>query len=117
MSSRRLLSREEADHYGLISGAEVGLTRLSGGRKFADEFFDAKTQLFEPEELTDLLGTRFLARKLKDIPPHVRPLEEIRPAVVLAWKRAKARPLAKKAAEALAEKLRNKSAAIKDGTA
>ncbi len=41
---------------------------LSGGRKFADEFFDPKKALYEPEELTDLLGTRFLARKIKDVP-------------------------------------------------
>ena len=66
-----MLSREQAERYGQISGAEVGLTRLSGGRKFADEFFDPKTGLYEPEELTDLLGTRYLARKIKDMPPHV----------------------------------------------
>jgi hypothetical protein len=111
-----LLSHEEADRYGLISGAEVGMTRLSGGRKFADEFFDPKTLLFEPEELTDLLGTRFLARKLKDIPPHVPPLDEVRKDVILAWKLSRARPLAEKAAEALAEKLQKKSVAIKDET-
>jgi hypothetical protein len=92
------------------------MTRLSGGRKFTDEFFDPKAQLFEPEELTDLLGTRFLARKLKDIPPHVPPLDEVRKDVILAWKLSKARPLAEKAAEALAEKLKTKSVAIKDGT-
>jgi len=111
-----LLSREEAEHYGLISGAEVGMTRLSGGRKFAGEFFDPKTGLFEPEELTDLLGTRFLARKTKDIPSHVPLLDEVRRDVSLAWKLSKARPLAEKAAEALAEKLKKKSVAIKDGT-
>src|SRR5262249_32707802 len=38
-----MLSREEAERYGQISGAEVGLSRLGGGRKFADEFFDSKT--------------------------------------------------------------------------
>ncbi len=76
-----LLSREEAEQYGQISGAEVGLTRLSGGRKFADEFFDPKKALYEPEELTDLLGTRFLARKIKDVPPHVPSLDEVRSEV------------------------------------
>ena len=66
-----LLSREQAERYGQISTAEVGLTRLSGGRKFAEEFFDPKTGLYEPVELTDILGPRFLARKIKDEPPRV----------------------------------------------
>jgi hypothetical protein len=110
-----LLSRQEAEHYGLISGAEVGMTRLNGGRKFADEFFDSKTLLFEPAELTDILGTRFLARKTKDNPPYVPSLDEARKDVVLAWKLSKARPLAEKAAQALAEKLQKKTVTIKDG--
>ncbi len=53
-----MLSREEAERYGQISGAELGLARLSGGKKFADEFFDPKTSLYEPEELTDFLGNK-----------------------------------------------------------
>jgi hypothetical protein len=110
-----LLSRREAEQYGLISGAEVGMARLSGGRKFADEFFDSKTQLFEPEELTDFLGTRFLARKIQDNPPYVPSLDEVRKNVVLALKMSKARPLVEKAAQALAEKLQKKTVAIKDG--
>jgi hypothetical protein len=108
-----LLSHEDADRYGLISGAEVGLSRLNGGRKFADEFFDSKTQLFEPEELTDMLGTRFLARKIKDIPPHVPPLDQVREDVSRAWKLAKARPIAENAAAALAEKIKKQNATIK----
>ena len=111
-----LLSREQAEHYGQISGAEVGLTRLSGGRKFADEFFDPKTSLYEPDELTDLLGTRYLARKIKDVPPRVPSLDEVRPEVALAWKMEKARPLAEKAAEHLAEQLKKKGGTIKDAT-
>jgi hypothetical protein len=111
-----LLSREQADQYGQIAGAEVGSSRLSGGRKFADEFFDPKKSLFEPEELTELLGTRFLARKIKDVPPHVPALDEVRPDVSLAWKTGMARPLAEKAARDLAEKLEKKPDALKDGT-
>jgi hypothetical protein len=91
------------------------MTRLNGGRKFADEFFDSKTLLFEPAELTDILGTRFLARKTKDNPPYVPSLDEARKDVVLAWKLSKARPLAEKAAQALAEKLQKKTVTIKDG--
>jgi hypothetical protein len=112
-----LLSREQAEQYSQLAGAEVGSSRLSGGRKFADEFFDPKKSLYEPEEMTELLGTRFLARKIKDVPPHVPALEEVRPDVSLAWKNAKARPLAEKAANDLAEKLKKKpDAALKDAT-
>ena len=111
-----LLSREQAEQYGQIAGAEVGSSRLSGGRKFADEFFDPKKSLYEPEELTDLLGTRFLSRKIKDVPPHVPALDEVRPEVSLAWKMGRARPLAEKAASDLTEKLKKKPEALKDGT-
>jgi peptidyl-prolyl cis-trans isomerase D len=109
-----LLSREQAEKYGTISTAEVGLTALSGGRKFAEEFFDPKTGLYEPVELTDILGTRFLARKIKDVPPHQVPLDQIRSDVALAWKTEKARPLAEKAAADLAAQLKAKGGTIKD---
>jgi hypothetical protein len=112
----RLLAREQEDQFGPIAGAELGMARLSGGRKFAEEFFDPKKALFEPEELTDLLGTRYLARKIKDVSAHVPALDEVRAEVSLAWKTAKARPLAEKAALDLADRLKNKKDAIKDTT-
>jgi peptidyl-prolyl cis-trans isomerase D len=108
-----LLTREQAETYGQISSAEVGLTRLSGGRKFADEMFDAKTNLYEPVELTDAIGRRFLARKLDDQAPRVPPLDEIRPEVVLAWKMEHARPLAEKAAREFAAKVLKEGGTIK----
>lgn len=108
------LSRDAAEHYGELSNAEVGLTRLSGGRKFAVEFFDPKTNLFEPVELTDPLGRRYLARKIEDNPPRVPSLDEVRQEVILAWKTEQARPLAEKAAEELAAELRKAGGKIKD---
>jgi len=111
-----MLSREEADKYSQISGAEVGLTRLSGGRKFADELFDPKTGLYEPVELSDLLGTRYLARKIQDVPPHVPPLDQVRSEVALAWKMDKARPLAQKAADHLAAELKKQVGRLKEST-
>jgi peptidyl-prolyl cis-trans isomerase D len=114
-----MLSREEAERFGPISAAEVGLTRLSGGRKFVEEFFDSKdpkANLFEPEELADLNGTRYLVRKIKDVPPRVPSLEEVRPQVSLAWKMERARPLAQKAAEQVADQLKKQGGAIKEGT-
>jgi peptidyl-prolyl cis-trans isomerase D len=99
-----LLTQDQAAQYGLVSGAEVGLTRFSGGRKFVEELFETKSTLFEPIELTDATGRRFLVRKVEDQPPRVPSLDQIRPQVIAAWKTEKARPLAKKAAEAYAEK-------------
>jgi peptidyl-prolyl cis-trans isomerase D len=109
-----LMSRDDAERHGQISTAEVGLTPLSGGKKFVDELFDTKTGLYEPIELTDMLGTRFLVRKVKDEPPQVPPLEDIRSQVVLAWKQAQARPLAEKAAQELAKQIQAKGGVIKD---
>jgi peptidyl-prolyl cis-trans isomerase D len=88
---------------------------LSGGPKFAEEFFDSKKGLFEPEELTDRTNTRYLARKTKDVPPHVPPFDEVRSDVKLAWQTAQARVLAEKTASDLAEQLRKKNVeSIKD---
>jgi peptidyl-prolyl cis-trans isomerase D len=110
------LSQAEADRYGQISGAEVGMTRTGGGRRFADEFFDPRKRLFEPEELTDLLGTRFLVRKIEDTDAHVAPLDDVRSEVVLAWKTKAARVMAEKAAQDIADGLKKKGNAIKDAT-
>ena len=102
----RLLTRDKAEKIGLISGAEVGLTRLSGGKKFAEELFDAKSSRFEPTELTDFTGHRFLVRKLEDVAPYVPKLDQVRPEVILAWKKDQARPLAQAAADAFAAKVK-----------
>ncbi len=109
-----LLSRLDAERLGQISTAEVGLTPLSGGRKFVDEMFDPKTGLYEPIELTDVLGTRFLVRKIKDESPHVPTLEQVRSEVAGAWKLAQARPLTEQAASELAGRIKAKGATIKD---
>jgi hypothetical protein len=109
-----LLSRQDVERLGQISTAEVGLMPLSGGRKFVDEIFDPKTGLYEPIELTDVLGTRFLVRKVKDEPPHVPTLEQVRSEVIVAWKMAQARPLAEKAAGELASRIKAKGATLKD---
>lgn len=102
-----LLARDQAGRYGLISNAQVGTTRLSGGRRFDEEFFDSKLGLFEPVELTDIQGTRYLVRKVKDEAPHVPTLDSVKPEVVRSWKLAKARPLAERAARDLAAKIKS----------
>jgi peptidyl-prolyl cis-trans isomerase D len=109
-----LVSRQDLDRLGQIATAEVGLTPLSGGRKFVEEIFDSKTGLYEPIELTDVLGTRFLVRKVKDEPPHVPTLDQVRTEVALAWKMAQARPLADKASSELASQIKAKGATVKD---
>ncbi len=109
-----LLSREEAQRHGQVATADVGLTPLSGGRRFDEELFDPKTGLYEPVELCDSLGTRFLVRKIKDEAPHVPPLEQVRAEVIQAWKLSQARPLAEKAAADLASQIKAQGATIKD---
>ncbi|MBX6312402.1 MAG: hypothetical protein IRY99_05705, partial [Isosphaeraceae bacterium] len=102
-----LLTRDEAEHYGTISQATVGATQLRGEtRKFADVFFDTRTPLYDPIELRDDRGRHYLAWKIEDAPPRVPPLDEIRAQVIAAWKMEQARPLARKAAEDLAEQAR-----------
>jgi peptidyl-prolyl cis-trans isomerase D len=108
-----LLTREQAESYGQIASAEVGLRPFSGGRKFAAEMFDPKTSLYEPVEFADALQRRFLARKIQDDAPRVPPLDEIRPEVVLAWKTEKARPKAEKAAQEFAAAVRKDGGTIK----
>jgi hypothetical protein len=110
----KLLSLEEADQYGTISSAQVGTVPLSGGRKFAAEFFDSRKALYEPEELVDLGRTRYLARKIKDVAPHVPPLDEVRSDVILAYKTTQARDMAEKAAAELSAKLEKQGGTIKE---
>ncbi len=109
-----LLSHERAEKYGIVSSAEVGLTKFSGGRKFAEELFDAKTSLYEPLEFTDPTGHRYLVRKIKDVAPRVPSLDEIKAEVILAWKTGKARPLAEKAAQEYARTVKSAGGKIKD---
>jgi peptidyl-prolyl cis-trans isomerase D len=111
-----LLSRDQAEQYGRIADAEVGLNKLSGARKFAAELFAPKSSLFEPVELTDVQGRRYLVRKTEDLPPRVPPLDEIRAEVVHAWKAEQARPLAEKAARGFAELARKDGGKIKAET-
>ncbi len=109
-----LLSRTDAENYGHISAAEVGLTRFGGGKRFAEEFFDTKTPLMEPYEFTDPEGRRYLARKIEDNLPRVPGLDEVRNDVVAAWKIEQARPLADKAAEEYAATVRKDGGKITD---
>jgi peptidyl-prolyl cis-trans isomerase D len=111
-----MLSREEAENYGQIKDAQVGLSRIGDGKKFIDEFFDPKTAMYESVTLSDPVGTRYLARKVKDVAPRVPSLDEVRSQVALAWKTEKARPLAQKAAEQLAEQLKKQATPPKDAT-
>ena len=101
-----MLSREDAERYGQISGAQLGLSLMGDGKRFADEFFDPKTPMYEAISLSDLVGTRYLVRKVKDAAPRVSPLDEVRSQVALAWRMEKARPIAAKVAEGLSEQLK-----------
>ena len=109
-----LLTREELSHYGEISRSRVGQALGSrGGRSIAAEFFDPKTEPFTSFDLTDGLGRFYLAWKVEDVPPSTPPLKDIRTEVAAAWKRERARPLARKAAEQLAEEARKHDGNLK----
>ncbi len=62
------------------------------------------------------MGTRYLVRKLKDVPPRIPTLDEVRSQVSLAWKMKQARPLAQKAADRMAEQIKSKGGTIKENT-
>ena len=112
----KMLTREQADDYGQISGAKAGSEFLSGGRKFAEEFFDSRKGLYDPEDLVDLNRTRYLVWKIKDVPPHVPPLEDVRSDVSYECKMIQARVLAEKAMANLAAELKKKGGVIKDAS-
>src|SRR5262249_36875030 len=101
--------RAEAELYGTISGARGG--GGSGGEPggtFADTFFEPKKPLFEPAELSDFTGRRYLAWKVEDLPAPLPPPAAGRPHVVHAWKMEKARTLAESDARAVADAARTK---------
>ena len=112
----RSLDREQADHYGQVGEAEVGANAFSGGKRFAAEVFQPKSSLFEPIELTDSRKNHFLVRKVQDLTPRVPALDEIHAEVAHAWKLAQARPLAEKAAQELAEKVKKDGGKFKGET-
>jgi hypothetical protein len=107
------LTREQAQEYAPISKARLGWAQTTSERIFAEVIFEPKAVLFEPIELSDAEGRRYLAWRIEDRPEKVPDLSEVRPQVVEAWKLEKARPLAKKAAEELAQKARAQDGQLK----
>ena len=114
LESTPLMDRAEAVAVGRISMARAGSGISNDPRNFAVELFDPKKQLYDGFELADPLGRRYLLRKTEDIAPHVASLEEIHDQVVRAWKREKARPLARKAADDLAARIKAQGGQIKE---
>ncbi len=92
------------DGLGPISKAMQGSSASFDDPPFLSIAYSPKTQLFDPLELVDGSGRRFLTWKIEDVPPRVPPLDEIRAEVVKAWKREKARPLAQAEAKSIASR-------------
>ena len=111
-----LMDRLDAETAGRISLARVGSGMSNNSRTFVDVIFDPKTRLYEGFELSSPLGERYLVRKVADEPAHLADLGEVREEVVRAWKREKARELARKAAEDLAAKVKSQGGQLKDLT-
>lgn len=117
LESTPLIPEDEAAHLSRIGSSHAGTSRISEGRSFAEEMFRPDSPLFEPIELTNDQGIFFLAWKIADQAPRIPPLAEIRNEVVQAWKLRKAVPLAKQAAEAIAEQARKAGGKISAGMA
>ncbi len=100
------LTREQAERYGQIGGSRQGTSRSPTNIRFGDWLFGDRAPLFEPVEFADVLDRAYLAWKTEDLPPETPPLKDLRAEVVRAWKVDQARPLAKKAAEELAQQAR-----------
>jgi hypothetical protein len=111
-----LIDRREAEQFGRISLAKAGASQSADSKSFASELFNPKNLLFEGFELNDVLGDRYLVRKTADVAAHVADLKdlEVHGRVVRAWKLEKARPLAQKAADELAAKVKSEGGQIKD---
>ncbi len=104
--STPMLTLAAAEKYGDLGRGHAGLPGSGGqGHTFASEAFDPKNGLFFPLELSDEAHA-FLAWKVEDQASYTPTLEEIRKDVEAAWKREQARPLALKAAQAIAEDAR-----------
>ena len=108
-----LMTLADAEKRVPISGASLGMRRFAAGRSFADQLFNSRGGVYEPFELSDPRGLRFLAWKTEDVAPEVPAFATIREEVTLAWKRVKARALAQKDADALALKAREAKGDLK----
>jgi hypothetical protein len=111
--STPLIDKDAAESNGRLSTARVTFGQGADRRDFADVAFDSRLPLYDSFELVDPLGRRYLGRRIADEPAHVEPLDKIRSQVVRAWKIEQARPLAKKAAEAIAAKVKAEGGTIK----
>jgi hypothetical protein len=110
-----LLSFDKLKNYGQLGGAVLGSNASDRNEaKLADQLFAPKSPVYDSMEFSDPAGHRFLIRKLEDFAPREPKLSEVRPDVVAAWKLEKARALAEKAANELAEKIRKDGGTFKE---
>ncbi len=94
-----------------LAGAEVGSSRLvEEAASLPTSSSIPRNPLYRGRRAHRFARNAFPphAHKIKDVPPHIPALDEVRPEVSLAWKLGKARPLAEKAASGQTEKLKKK---------
>ncbi len=98
----------EAERVRQIAEGSPGLEKPDGFDlpQFAEELFEPESLLLDPMEFTDPVGRRFLAWRTQEIPPTTPAFDRVRSAVVEQWRLEQAGELARKAAEAFAEKVR-----------
>lgn len=108
-----LMTVEDAQQKVPLAGASIGTTWPSRGATFVEYVFEPRASVYEPFEMADGRGQRFLGWKLADLQPEIPPLAKIRDQVVHAWKLDKARALAEADAKALAAKAREAKGDLK----
>ncbi|MFV2066819.1 MAG: hypothetical protein ACC645_07530, partial [Pirellulales bacterium] len=83
------------------------------GQPLATQAFTVLDE-YQPVETEDFQGNRYLAWKIVETSERVHVLDEIRDKVVEAWKMTRARTMARKAADELAEKAKTKKGPLGD---
>ncbi len=97
------IARIDSDAFGDLARSRLGVAPFGSGPTFLSLAYGSRTKLYNPLDLADNEGHRFLVWKTEDDPARVPSLAEVRPEVIRAWKLMKARPLAEAAAKALAD--------------
>lgn len=96
-----LLPGDKPEAFGPVGTALIGQAQAAGSKTFTDQFFDPRSPLFEPIELSDAASRGFLAWKVEDIASYIPTLKDVEPQVIFAIRTEKAREQAKQEAEKL----------------
>lgn len=115
-----LVNRSEAFATPGIGGSfEITMSRELGMRqlRWLDSLFDRSAPLLRPIATRDIEGNRYLSWKTEDQQPFVPSFPSAREDVLRAWRIVEARPLALKAAEAIAAQSKSGGSSLAEAAA